>query len=104
MLCFDDITGTTYETGGQVVVLHGELDVATGAPLRADLRRRFDEGERDVVIDLGDVSFIDAAGLGILVGAHRLYTNAGGSLRVRAPQRSVHRLLEITGLTRVLEG
>jgi len=50
------------------------------------------------------VSFIDAAGLGILVGAHRLYTNAGGSLRVRAPQRSVHRLLEITGLTRVLEG
>jgi anti-sigma B factor antagonist len=108
MLTFDDPTTTTTTTTAtaedRVLVLHGEIDVATGPAVRADLRRRFDEGEREVVVDLADVSFIDASGLGILVGAHRLYTRAGGMFRVRSPQRPVHRLFEITGLDRVLEG
>ena len=85
-----------------VLTLTGEIDVATAVAVRSALRASFDEGHRDVVVDLTGVSFIDAAGLGVLVGAQRRFARAGGRLRVEHPQRSVRRVLEITALDRVL--
>lgn len=82
--------------------LAGELDVETSAPVRRALREAFDDGARDIVLDIGAVSFMDAAALGMLVGAHRLLTGAGGTLRLTHPQRSVRRVLEITALDRLL--
>ena len=46
------------------------------------------------VVDLAAVSFIDAAGLGVLLGAHR---RRAGGLALRAPSRCVRRLLALTG-------
>lgn len=85
-----------------VIPLAGEIDVASGAAVRSALQASLDQGHLHVVVDLADVTFIDAAGLGVLVGAQRRFARAGGRLRVERPQRCLRRLLEITALDRVL--
>jgi anti-sigma B factor antagonist len=82
------------EGGSTTVLAEGEIDKAT-APL---LRDCLSELRGDVVIDLAALEFLDSTGLGVLIGASRILKENGGTLRVRAPQPQVRRVLDITGL------
>ncbi len=83
-----------------VVRLLGEIDAATSAKLRSALVECVDR-DRDVVVDLAGVRFIDSSGLGVLVGALRRATTAGRRLSLRSPTPSLQRVLDMTGLTGV---
>jgi anti-sigma B factor antagonist len=88
------------ELGGDadpVVWLRGDLDMATTqqawsviAPAAA--------GAAQVVLDLREVTFIDSAGLGLLLRVRRLVGDAGATLVLRAPTPATCRVLEFAGL------
>jgi len=86
-----------------VLALRGELDVESGPKLREALLEAIGEGGRRVVVDLEGVDFIDSAGLGVLVGGLKRARSNDGDLALVATGRSVLKVLEITGLTRVFE-
>ena len=79
-----------------IVTVTGDLDLAC-VPLLHDLLARVRRGS-DLVIDLGGVTFIDCAGLGALVTAHRRTQARGGTLRVAHVPPQVRRVLELTGV------
>ena len=83
-----------------VVVLRGDLDVATAPDLRATLVDVIDEGAR-IVIDMQAVEFLDSAGLGILVGGLKRAHTRGGDLEHVCSNSEVLKPLELTGLDRV---
>ena len=85
-----------------IVYLRGELDASTATRLRASLADLIGAGPRHVVVDLRDLSFIGAPGLGVLVGAARRLGREGGSLTLRSARPGVERMIEITGLGAVL--
>ena len=61
-------------------------------------------GTREVWIDLEGVRFMDSSGLGALVAGLKLARSRAGELRIVCEgQRSVRKVLEVTGLERVLE-
>ena len=72
------------------------------APATAKLLRKVDalvgRGERRVVLDLADLSDIDAAGIGELVRAFNAMKAAGGVLQVAHASRHVRKLLQVTGV------
>jgi anti-anti-sigma factor len=76
------------------------------APATAKLRRRVEalvgRGERQVVLDLADLSDIDAAGIGELVRAFNAMKAAGGVLQISHPSRHVRKLLQVTGVLGLL--
>jgi anti-anti-sigma factor len=78
------------------LVVAGELDAHT-APELADALAELPE-DADVMLDLSDLSFMDSSGLRVLISAHRSLTEAGQSLTLRHPSRSVQRLLSVSGL------
>lgn len=81
-----------------VLRLHGDLDPHT-APFLADaVKGRIEAGDRTVVLDLSDVSFIDSSGLRAMLTAHRELSERDGELRLRNPSQTTMRLLEVTGL------
>ena len=86
--------------GATLVVLRGDLDLATAPDLRETLIEVIDDGAR-IVVDLEAVEFLDSAGLGILVGGLKRARTAGGELELVCSSHDVLKPLEITGLDRV---
>jgi len=80
----------------RVVTVHGELDVASAPKLRAALARR--PTGQPVVISLSDVSFMDGAGIDVLVEAVERGEREGFSVAIADAPPGVLRLLDITGL------
>ena len=79
----------------------GDVDAYTAPELRAQLHDATSSGAPVVVVDLRDVTFIDSAGLGALVGAHRRMLEADGRLAIVRPSPLVGRAFELTGLSDV---
>ena len=86
-----------HEPGYVLVTVAGEVDFASAARLRERLFTLAATG-RPLVADLDRVTFIDAAGLGVLAGAARQAAAHGASLRVVCARRQVRRLFGLTRL------
>jgi anti-anti-sigma factor len=82
--------------------LSGELDIAGIHQLWDTLSALHDEGYRHVLLDLGELDFLDAAGLGVLVRADLLFRGSGARLVLTGLRPAQRRLLELTGLDRTL--
>ena len=80
------------------VVVRGEIDIAGGPVLDAAILER-EPTAAEVVIDLGNVSFIDSSGLRSLLGAARRARARDGRVVLRNVGPEIARLLEITGTT-----
>lgn len=88
----------TRESDGQVVVvLGGELDVADAVRVVAELAA-VAARDRDVIVDLAGLEFIDSSGLAALLRVRKHARHAGGDLLLAAPQRQVLRVLTVTRL------
>lgn len=55
-----------------------------------------------VIIDLSEVTFVDSAGIGCLIGAIRRVREAGGDVGVVSTRGQLNRILETTGFTRIV--
>lgn len=78
-----------------VLVLNGELDRDTAAPLRAALEEC--AGERRIVVDCSGLGFCDSSGLNTLLRARLRILEAGGRLDLVGLRPPVDRTFEITG-------
>ena len=85
-----------------MIQLAGEVDLATCPQLRAVLVELIDTGLHQLTIDLDQVSFLDCAGIGVLVDARRRVKQHGGCLNLVRPKPFVLRVLTLTGMTTVL--
>ena len=85
-----------------VVAAAGEIDSTSAPVLRQHLEALLDGDVTDLTVDLGQVSFLDSAGLCVLATAHRRAVRQDVRMRVLASSRAVIRPLQITGLWELL--
>lgn len=93
---------TVVEAAGPVLHVTGDVDVATAPALLHALSGLTNRGFADLIVDLSDLTFIDAAGLGALVVALRGIQRAGGDLTLRSPPPLARYILELTGVGQVV--
>ncbi|MFD4024373.1 STAS domain-containing protein [Streptomyces sp. NPDC058576] len=86
-----------------VLSLFGDIDVHVVARVREAVDELVCDGRVHLVWDLEGVSFMDSAGLGVLVYTMRSVEAREGSVRLAGPDQQVRRLLELTGLDAVVE-
>jgi anti-anti-sigma factor len=86
-----------------IISLTGSFDALTADQVRSTLGRQFDEGQRQVVLDLSQVHFMSSSGVRVLLEMLKTIREMGGDLRLAAAQPGVQRTLEISGLVRVLK-
>ncbi len=84
--------------GRQVVIMVGELDIATAQQAYAYISDVIDHGKAPVTVDLGGVSFCDASGLGALARAANHAKQADRQLRLTSARPSLLKIMRITGL------
>src|SRR4051794_39235356 len=85
-----------------VVELQGELDFATAPHIKAALDAALETGRRFVVLDLGEVSYVDSSTLSVMLAAHRHLDARGGRIVTVCSDPFVTHVFEIAGLTQVL--
>ena len=84
------------------VVLDGEIDIATAPAIRRLLMAAISGGDVHVAVDMSGVTFIGAAGIGVLVDAANRAREAAGGLSLLAPSRQVRWLLDVLHLDAIL--
>jgi anti-sigma B factor antagonist len=92
-----------YKDGALLVIVAGELDIATAGELRECLVRPDVLSAPKVHLDLTTVSFLDSAGIGMIVAASKRVRQSGGAFSVIAGDNAVRRVLEVAGLIEYLE-
>ena len=84
------------------VVLDGEIDIATAPAIRRLLMAAISGGDVQLAVDMSGVTFIGAAGIGVLVDAANRAREGGGGLSLLAPSRQVRRLVDVLHLDGIL--
>ena len=84
-----------------IIGLDGELDSSTTAYVRAELRKRIQEGQVRFILDLSGVPFLDSSGLSVLVNSLKAARERGGDIVLLKPSKQVKTLIELTRLHRV---
>jgi anti-sigma B factor antagonist len=90
--------------GVTVLDLSGRITLGEGSViLRDTIRDLIGHGQKKILLNLGDVSYIDSSGIGELVSAFTTVRNQGGELKLLNLTKKVHDLLQITKLYTVFD-
>jgi len=82
----------------------GRITLGEGSStLRDSVREMVSKGQKKILLNLGEVSYIDSSGIGELVSAFTTVTNGGGQLKLLNLTKRVRDLLQITKLYTVFD-
>jgi anti-sigma B factor antagonist len=88
--------------GTYLVSAGGELVGEPGTAIGHEIERLVDDGAREVVVDLGDVTFVDASAVAALLAAGKRARRARAVVTLVCDDENVRRVVEIVGVPRVL--
>ena len=91
---------------GEVIILDvsGRITLGEGnVILREIVRDLVEKGNNKIVLNLGEVSYVDSSGVGELVKAFTTVRTKGGQLKLANLNKRVHDLLQMTRLSKVFE-
>ena len=87
-----------------VVDVAGRITLGEGSSaLRDTLRDMIGKGQKKILLNLGEVNYIDSSGIGELVSGFTTVTNSGGQLKLLNLNKRVKDLLQITKLYTVFD-
>jgi len=87
-----------------VIDISGRITLGEGcAQLRELIRDLLSKGNKQILLNLADVTYIDSSGIGELVSAFTAVSNQGGQLKLLNLTKKVHDLLQITKLYTVFD-
>jgi anti-sigma B factor antagonist len=96
---------TTRQVGDVTVIdVAGRITLGEGSSvLRDALRDLVSKNQKKILLNLGEVSYIDSSGIGELVSGFTTVTNGGGALKLLNLNKRVKDLLQITKLYTVFD-
>jgi stage II sporulation protein AA (anti-sigma F factor antagonist) len=99
------VTVKVEEKDGVLVAwLSGELDHHAADEVRRQLdTAMYNRPARKVVLDMSRMTFMDSAGIGVVLGRYRKVKEAGGRLAVRGPGVRVDKILSLAGVYSIVE-
>ncbi len=87
-----------------VVKPEGELDHHSAKDVREMIDREIEFRKiKNLVLDFNKVSFMDSSGIGVIAGRYKIINSLGGKTMVIRANEQVDKILEISGLKKILE-
>jgi anti-sigma B factor antagonist len=87
-----------------ILDIHGKITIGEGsAEIRNKVRDLLQGGRKKILLNMGDVSYVDSSGIGELVSSFTTVTNQGGQLKLLHLTKKLQELLAITKLLTVFD-
>lgn len=87
-----------------VVLIEGEIDHHTSSRARERIDNKFlMEPVKNMVIDMSRVTFMDSAGIGLIIGRMNRVTGVGGKMTIRKPKPEINRILKMSKIESIVE-
>jgi anti-sigma B factor antagonist len=86
-----------------VITLPAEIDIANADQIREDLLLTLNRGAATLVVDMGETTFCDSAGVSALVRAFKRASANRTQMRLVVGARGVQRVLSITGVDHLID-
>jgi len=97
-------TSTRQVDGVTIVDCSGRITLGEGSVILKDVvRELLSKGQKKILLNLGDVNYIDSSGIGELVSSYTTTNHNGGQLKLLNQTKKIHDLLTITKLLTVFE-
>lgn len=90
-------------SGVPVLTVSGEIDIYTAPLFKQAVVTLVSEGNRNVIIDLSGVTFMDSSGFGTLLGATKRLRPMGGGIFLAGPNGTIQRMLRLTRLDTIMK-
>ena len=95
---------TEYIGNTLIVKLKGEIDQNCSSGLRLNIDRKIRENHiKNLVLDFGGVTFMDSSGIGVILGRYKQIKALGGKTIIVRPQPQVDKILELSGIKKIME-
>jgi anti-sigma B factor antagonist len=90
--------------GVAVLDLSGRITLGEGSvQLRDEVRGLISKGKKNILLNMGDVNYVDSSGLGELVSAYTTAKNQQAEVKLLCLTKKVHDLLQLTKLYTVFD-
>ncbi len=87
-----------------ILDIYGKITIGEGSiEVRNRVRDLLQNGKKSILLNLGDVSYVDSSGIGELVSCYTTVTNQGGQLKLLNLTKKLRDLLAITKLLTVFD-
>jgi len=86
-----------------VLTMKGRLDTGSAKAVKEKIGMLTKKNCLNIIIDMGDVNFIDSSGLGSLIASLRSVNKLGGDIKISSLQDPVRVIFELTRLHQVFE-
>ena len=91
-------------SGVTILDIHGKVTLGEGsAAIRGEVAELLNEGNKNILLNLGDVSYVGSSGIGELVSSFTTVSNQGGQLKLLNLTKKLEELLAITKLLTVFD-
>lgn len=87
----------------QVFALNGELDLSVASEFRSAIEPFVKIREKTIILDLKDLTYIDSTGIGIIISILKIRDEIEAPFKIRAIPDSIHRLFDITGISKFID-
>ena len=86
-----------------VVKLYGEIDHHTSQGIRESIDRKIEICNiKNLIFDFAGVTFMDSSGIGVIIGRYKQIRLKGGRTLIVRPQPHVDKLLDLSGIKRII--
>lgn len=88
----------------RIIELQGKITIGAGdTQLRDVILKAVEDGQKNILLDMGGVTTLDSSGIGELVGSYTTVANRGGRLKLLHLPSKISDLLQVTQLITVFE-
>ena len=94
--------GLSFEDGKQMVHLCVEIDHSSVSSMRSRIDLEIKQNiPSEVILDFGDVSFMDSSGIGLIMGRCRIMNEIGGVVKIKDASEQIRKIFRLSGIDRI---
>jgi len=86
-----------------IMMICGEIDHRYAIQIRNEADKKIVTfPDKDFIIDISGVSFMDSSGIGVIIGRYKLVTSFGSKVKIVSSNETLGKILEMSGIEKII--